>query len=201
MKLTTTDGGGDSGDGRGPADLRDYRSFFENSGGFIRCGHPASGSGFIGPAGRRLQALFSGVAGPPCIDGGMLFERCLLKGRRHRRFGRCGRVGADIGGARALVSIVVRMDLWAFQPKSKSVGGQGSERRRRGRLGGEVAVSNQHKVKAGRGLGRVVSSSLLVGGSAMAPGSAQDSLSNNRLKQTARGRSGAESLRRTRAAA
>ena len=155
----------------------------------------------FGPAGRRREALFSGVAGPPCIDGGMLFERCLLKGRRHRRFGRCGRVGADIGGARALVSIVVRMDLWAFQPKSKSVGGQGSERRRRGQLGTEGAVKILPKVSARNWLGRVVSSSLLMKGSRVALGAAQGSLSNYRLKLTARGRPGAESLQRTRAAA
>jgi len=108
-------------------------------------------------------------------------------------------VGADLGGARALVSVMARGNVGAVQPELMSYGGEGSERRR-GRLGGEAAVSNQHKVNAGRGLGRGVSSSL-VSGSVVASGAAQISLSNNRLKLTARGRPGADALRRTRAAA
>ena len=47
----------------------------------------------------------------------------------------------------------------------------------------------------------MVSSSFSVTGSRVTAGAAQGSLSNNRLKQTARGRSVAESLQRTRAAA
>ena len=109
-------------------------------------------------------------------------------------------MGADLGGARALVSVMARGNVGAVQPELMSYGGEGSERRR-GRLGGEAAVSNQHKVNAGRGLGRGVSSSLLVSGSVVASGAAQISLSNSRLKLTARGRPGADALRRTRAAA
>jgi len=59
----------------------------------------------------------------------------------------------------------------------------------------------QQRVNAGCEGGRVVSSSLLMKGSPIAAGAAQGSLSNNRLKLPARGRSGAESLRRTRTAA
>ena len=141
----------------------------------------------------------SGVAGPPCIDGDMLFERGLHEGRRHRPLD-LGYKVFDLGGARALVSVMARGNVGAVQPELMSYGGEGRERRR-GRLGGEAAVSNQHKVNAGRGLGRGVSSSLLVSGSVVASGAAQISLSNSRLKLTARGRPGADALRRTRAAA
>ena len=70
---------------------------------------------------------------------------------------------------------------------TKSHEGEVNGRRRRGRLGGEVAVSNQRKVKAGRGLGRVGSSSLLVKGPSVVSVAAQNSLSNYRLQATAGG--------------
>src|SRR6266571_1065593 len=123
----------------------------------------------------------------------MPFEHGLLKGRRHRPLD-LGHKVFDLGGARALVSVVARGNVGAVQPGPVSYGSEGSERRR-GRLGGEVAVSNQRKVNAGRELGRVVSSSLLVKGPGVPSGSAQNSLSNSRLKQTARGRPGADALR------
>src|SRR5882672_5372254 len=114
---------------------------------------------------------------------------------------RKGRVGADLGGARALVLVQPPRKRRAVQPKSRCYGGERSERRRRGRLCDEVAVNPQREVSAGRALGRVVSSSLLVNGPGVASRSAHNSLSNSRLKLTARGRPGAEALRRTRAAA
>jgi hypothetical protein len=82
-----------------------------------------------------------------------------------------------------------------------SVGHQ-SERRRRGRLGIEGAVSIPREVSAGSGLKRVVSSSsLLVVGPDVASGVAQGSRSNYRLKLTVRGRSTPESRSRSRTAA
>ena len=199
MKHTTADGGVGSGDGRGESALRGRRSVSK----ILRVKDGLN----ILPRGQRSSGLRGGVE-RRCSTGWLARPASMAtcpsgrgaEGSAPPTPRRRGRVGADLGGARALVSVMVRGSVGAVQPEPMSYGGEGSERRRRGRLGGEVAVSNQHKVKAGRGLGRVVSSSLLVGGSAMAPGSAQNSLSNNRLKLPARGRSGAESLRRTRAA-
>ncbi len=62
-------------------------------------------------------------------------------------------------------------------------------------------MSIQHKVNARSGRHRVVSSSFSVTGSRVTAGAAKGSLSNYRLKLTARGRSVADSLQRTRAAA
>ncbi len=95
----------------------------------------------------------------------------------------------------------VRRDERAGQPKKMSDVGQQSDGRRRGRLGIEAAVSIQRKVNAGCTGGRVVSSSLLVKGSPMSRGTAQGSLSNNRLKLTVCGRSVSESRSRSHTAA
>ena len=108
---------------------------------------------------------------------------------------------AEVGGARALVSVAIRTDAWAVQPRSMSSGGRRSERRRRGRLGNEAAVSILHEVSARSGWDRVVSSSIEKKGLRGCAGPAQGSLSNYRLKLTARGRPTAESRLRTRAAA
>ena len=55
------------------------------------------GSAFIGPAGRRREALFGGVAGPPRVDGSVPFEHGLLKGRRHRHLDEgVGRVSTSV---------------------------------------------------------------------------------------------------------
>jgi len=62
-------------------------------------------------------------------------------------------------------------------------------------------VSIQHKVNAGCGVDRVLSSSLLMKGPRLAAGAAQGSLSNYRLKLTVRGRSVAESRLHSRTAA
>ena len=159
------------------------------------------GPGSIGPAGRRREALFNGWLARLRINGDLLFERGLPEGRRHRRLGRCSRLPSHIGGARALVAIATRTDRWAVQPKSMSFVGHGSEHRRRGRLGTERAVNIPREVSAGSGSGRVASSSLMIVGPAVASGAAQGSLSNYRLKLTARGRPGANALRRARAAA
>jgi len=67
-------------------------------------------SAFIGPAGRRLAALFGGVTGPPRINGVVHLERGLLMGRRHRLLELCGRLSVEIGGARALVPAPSRID-------------------------------------------------------------------------------------------
>jgi len=45
---------------------------------------PRLGPGSIGPAGRRREALFSGVAGPLRIDGEVPFESGVMKEPRHR---------------------------------------------------------------------------------------------------------------------
>jgi len=108
---------------------------------------------------------------------------------------------AEVGGARAVVSVATRTDVWTVQPGSMSLGGRRSERRRRGRLGTEGAVSIPHEASARSGPAGVVSSSLLVKGPGVASGVAQGSLSNYRLKLTARGRSTPESRLRSRTAA
>ena len=158
MKHTTTDDGVGSGVGRGESALRGRRSgskihrvndglnFLPRVSVHRACGAASRGVVRLGgwPAHRWRRALRTRVAcgsAPPTPR-------------------RRGRVGADLGGARALVSVMARGNVGAVQPELMSYGGEGSERRR-GRLGGEAAVSNQHKVNAGRGLGRGVSSSLI----------------------------------------
>ena len=158
------------------------------------------GPGSIGSAGRGREALFSGVAGPLRIDGEVPLRKRGDEGAAPPMLRTCRDV-AEVGGARALVSVATRTDAWAVQPRSMSSGGRRSERRRRGRLGTEGAVSIPHEASARCGPAGVVSSSLLVKGPGVASGAAQGSLSNYRLKQTARGRSVAEAPRRSRAAA
>ena len=188
MKHTTTDGGVGSGDDRGESALRDRRSV-------SKIHRVKEGLNFLARVSvhRACGAASRGVVRRGGWPASHRWRRALRTrvacGSAPPTPRRRGRVGADLGGARALVSVMARGNVGAVQPEPMSYGDAGSERRRRGRLGGEVAVSNQHKVKAERGLGRVVSSSLLIGGSAMAPGSAQNSLSNYRLKLTVRGRS------------
>ena len=75
------------------------------------------------------------------------------------------------------------------------------EGRRRGWLGGEAAVSVLQEVSRVSGCGRVVASSLLVNGSRPGAVPDQGSLSNYRLKLSARGRPSPESRRRSRTAA
>ena len=199
MKPTTTDGGLGSGDGRDESELRGSRSVSK-----ILWVRSCVG---IEPRARVHRACGAASCGfvqrggwPAHIDGEVLFERWGGDGAAPPML-RISRVVGEVGGARALVPVAARVDVCAVQPRSMSSGGQRSEQRRRGRLGAEGAVSIQRKVNAGCGSGRVISSSSLLKGSGTAPGSAQGSLSNYRLKLTARGRPGANALRRARAAA
>ncbi len=199
MKHTTTDSGVGSGDGRDESELRGCRSVLKISGGEGRVGIQS-----LATVHRACGAASRGVVQrggwPARINGEMPIEGGVVKGRRHRRLGRCDRVSVEIGGARALVPAPSRIDRWAVQPRSMSWKGQGSERRRRGRLGAEVAVSVLRTVSGRCGLGRAASSSLLVRGSWVVSGAAQSSLSNYRLKLAVRGRPTPESRPRSRAA-
>ncbi len=161
-----------------------------------------SKSAVVGPPGRRLVALLSGGAGP---------LSCQRQGA-HR-----GWAAERIGAADDEKSVVE----WAPVSAARSVGdGEGFEGagerssqcrhlalvherdgRRRGRLGSEAAVSVLQEVSVRSGWVRVVSSSLLMNGSRAGSRLAQGSLSNYRLKLTARGRVGAGSCARSRAAA
>jgi hypothetical protein len=200
MMLTTTDGGVDSGNGRGLSDHRGHRSFWKLQEFSNGVGSVARVS-VHGACGATSCGVVLRVAGPPRINGEVHVERRVLAWRRHRLLGRFGRVRVEIGGARALVAAPSRIDRLAVQPMSMSCEGQGSERRRRGRLGCEVAVSVQQKVSGRCGLGRAVSSSLSVKGPGMASGAAQSSLSNYQLKLTVRGRPTPESRSCSRTAA
>ena len=155
-----------------------------------------------GPPWRRLVALFRGGAGPLCVQRRATHRRWVAE-----------RIGA-VDGEKSVVG-------WAPVSAARSVGDrefiegvgersshrrrlaavQVRDRQRRGRPGGEAAVSILQEVSVRSGWGRVVSSSLRVKGSQMGEGPAQGSLSNYRLKLAARGRLGADARLRTRAAA
>ncbi len=156
-----------------------------------------------GPAGRRLAASFDGglarsFAQRRSADRKLVADRPIAASGDNSVIG----VGLRPGGStRRCSRRDFRRDRRAGQPMKVSSAGCRSHERRRGRLGIEVAVSLQREVIARSRTDGVVSSYFAQRWSRGGAGPAQSSLSNYRLKLTARGRPGASARLRSRAAA
>ena len=199
MKHTTTDGGVGSGDERGQSDLRDCRSI-------VTILRVKDGLTFLPRVSvrRACGAASRGVVrrgGWPAPHRWRHAPRAgLLKGRRHRHL--------DDGVGR--VSNSVALERWCWS-KLQGSAGRSSQCRYFAaatavsttpgaawlRGCGEHPARGQRRVYAGPG-GVVI---IISKGPDVASGSAHSSLSNSRLKLTARGRSVSEAPRRARAAA